>query len=359
MSATNLDASDLNLANLGGVINESVLQAIFDISNVELPYTQRAAVGSHDNQNHTWRMDKLAAPEIDGQLVDGQEVATGTANATKVGRRVGNHSEIRGLRVEVSTRAQKVDTIGYANEHAYQISRRNIELRRNVEATLLSNNASVIGTDAVAGQSAGLAAWLTTTDVDGNALATNNVILGALGVVGGWDVVDTDSLVAAAVPGTAAALTETNVRIVSESIYDQGGEARVAMMTPKVKTLFSAFLFTDAARIATQVNQEPGGSARERKAQGSVDLYISDFSALQLVPNRMQPIAGAVAESNLFILDFSMLEVSFLQGYNVMPLAKTDLSNNSFISVDYTHVVKNWDSCGYVGDIDESTAMVA
>lgn len=358
MSATNLDASDLHLTNLDGVINESVLQAIFDISNVELPFTQRAAMGTHDNQYTSWRMDKLNAPVITGQLVDGQVVTTET-NVTKVGRRVGNHSEIRGLRIEVSTRAQKVDTIGYANEHAYQISRRNIELRRNVEATLLSNNASVRGTDTVAGQSAGMAAWLTTFDVDGNAGATENVILGALGVVGGWDVLDTDQLVAAAVPGTATALTESNIRTVSESIYNNGGEARVAMMTPKVKTLFSAYLFTDAARIATMQNFEPGGSARERKAQGSVDLYISDFSALQLIPNRMQPIAGAADESNLFLFDFSMLELSFLQGYNVIPLTKDALSNNSFISVDYTLRVKNWDSSGYIGDIDESTAMVA
>ena len=357
MSAAKLDAHDLNSANLGGVINESVLQAIFDISNVELPFTLRAGVGSHTNQNHTWRMDSLAAPVIDGQLIDGQTVTTET-NATKIGRRVGNHSEIRGLRVETSTRAQRVDTIGYANEQAYQISRRNIELRRNVEATVLSNNASVIGTDAVAGQSAGMAAWLTTVGVDGVA-TTENVILGALGVVGGWDDTDTDSLVAAAVPGTATALTETNVRTVSKSIYDNGGEARVAMMTPQVKTLFSTYLFTDAARIATMQNHEPGGSARERKAQGSVDLYISDFSALQLVPNRMQPDSGTAAESNLFLFDFSMLEISFLQGYNVIPLAKTDLSNDSFISVDYTLVVKNWDSSGYVGDIDEATAMVA
>ena len=358
MSATNLDAHDLNIANLDGVINESVLQAIFDISNVELPFTQRSASGTHTNQYHSWRMDKLAAPVITGQLIDGQTVTT-EANATKVGRRVGNHSEIRGLRIEVSTRAQKVDTIGYANEHAYQLSRRNIELRRNVEASVLSNNASVIGTDVVAGQSAGMAAWLTTADVDGNAAANQNVILGALGAVGGWDDTSTDQLVAAATPGTATALTESNVRIVSESIYNNGGEARVAMMTPKVKTLFSAFLFTDAARIASMINDDPGGSSRERKAQGSVDLYISDFSALQLIPNRMQPIAGAADESNLFLFDFSMLEMSFLQGYNVIPLAKTDLSSDSFISVDYTLVVKNWESSGYIGDIDETTAMVA
>lgn len=358
MSATNLDASDLHLRNLDGVINESVLQAIFDISEVELPFTMRASSGSHDNQYHSWRVDKLAAPFIDGQLIDGQQV-TSEANATKVGRRIGNHSEIKGLRIEVSTRAQEVDTIGYANEHAYQLSRRNIELRRNTEASVLSNNGSTRGTDVVAGVSAGMAAWLTTADVDGNAAATNNVTRGVGGLDGGWDVLDTDSLVAPSTPGTAEALTETNVRIVSESIYDQGGEARVAMMTPKVKTLFSAYLFTDAARIASIINDDPGGSARERKAQGSVDLYISDFSALALVPNRMQPIAGGAAESNMFILDFSMLEMSFLQGYRVDPLAKTDLSNDSFISVDMMLVVKNWDSCGYVGDIDETAAMIA
>ncbi len=223
---------------------------------------------------------------------------------------------------------------------------------------MLSNNASVRGTSAAAGVSAGLAAWLTTVAVDGVG-TTANVILGALGVVGGWDDTDTDQLVAAAVPGTATALTESNVRTVSESIYDNGGEARVAMMTPKVKTLFSAYLFTDAARIATMTNDDPGGSARERKAQGSVDLYISDFSALQLIPNRLQPDSGTADESNLFILDFSMLEMSFLQGYKVEPLTKDALSTNSFISSDWTLVVKNWDSCGYVGDIDESTAMVA
>ena len=54
-----------------------------------------------------------------------------------------------------------------------------------------------------------------------------------------------------------------------------------------------------------------------------------------------------------------MLGKSFLQGYNVIPLAKTDLSSDSFISVDYTLVVKNWESSGYIGDIDETTAMVA
>ncbi len=93
MSATNLDASDLHLANLDGVINESVLQAIFDISNVELPFTQRAASGSHDNQYHSWRMDKLADPVIDGQLIKPRPIQAGKGF---VGRRVDGGEDPKG-----------------------------------------------------------------------------------------------------------------------------------------------------------------------------------------------------------------------------------------------------------------------
>ena len=124
MATTNLDAYDLSQINLDGVINEDVMQSIFDISPVPLEFTQRAGTSSHDNTYFSWRLDKLQDPVITGQRIDGQETATGTANDTKSGRRVGQHSEIRTKRVEVSTRAQEVDTIAYANELAYQISRR-------------------------------------------------------------------------------------------------------------------------------------------------------------------------------------------------------------------------------------------
>ena len=358
MSAANLDASDLNLANLGGVIHESVMNAIWDISKIPLPFTDRASTGSHDNQFTTWRMDKLQAAIIDGQRIDGQEVAAGTANDTQVGRRVGNHSEINTRRVDVSTRAQEVNTIGYANELSYQITRRQLELRRSVEAACLSNNASVIGTDAVAGVSAGLAAWITTTDVDGNALATNNVSYGALGAAGGWDDTDTDSLVASNTPGTARAVSEAGIRDVVQSIYEQGGEADTAITTPVVKRLISEYLFTSTAKVATIQNHEPGGSARERKAQGSIDLFITDFGAIALIPNRLY-LNETADVSNVFLLDFAFLEISFLEGYTTKPLAKTSLSDNRIMEVDWTLVVKNWDAIGSFNDVDETTAMVA
>jgi len=355
MSTTNLDAFDLKNINLDGLIFEDVMAKIWDISKIPLPFTDRAGSGTHSNQKFSWRVDKLQSAVTTGQLIDGQ-VVTSEANVTKNGRRIGTHSEIRGKRVEVSTRANEVNTIGFANSLAEQISRRQMELRRDVEATCMSNNGSVEGTDAVAGVTAGILAWLTNVDVDGNADA-GNVLREAGGADGGWDSVDTDSLVAASTPGTVpVAITETKIRDVVESIYLKGGEPNVLMTSPEVKRKISEYMFTDAARIATLVNQQPGGSAPERKAQGSVDLFISDFGALTLVPNRLLPDYDTDNHAAL-ILDFKYISLSFLQGYRVENLAKDALSSNRFMSVDWGLKIANWDALGAVVDIDPTAAM--
>ena len=357
MSSTNLDAFDLASANLDGVIHEDVMNSIFDVSRIPLPFTDRAGSSRHTNQYFSWRMDKLQDSAIDGQRIDGQDLGA-TANDTEVGRRVGNQSEIRTKRVEVSTRAQQVNTIGYANELAYQLSRRNQEARRDTESTSMSNNGSVEGTDTVAGVTAGLMAWITNVDVQGNAAATGNANRGALGANGGWDDTATDGLVAPSVAGTARALTETMIRDVAQSVYEQGAESDTLMTTPTVKRLISEYLFTSSARIATMINQQPGGSAEERKAQGSVDLFITDYGSLMLIPNRLQP-AFATDNDVVFILDFTYLSQSFLQGYTTKPLARTGLADDRDIEWDWGLRVTNWDAEGCIYDIDPALAMTA
>ena len=355
MSATNLDAFNLDQINLDGLIHEDVMAKIWDISKIPLPFTERAGSGSHTNQYFSWRLDKLQDSVIDGQLIDGQVVTT-EANTTKNGRRVGTHSEIIGKRVEVSTRANEVNTIGFANALAEQISRRQMELRRDVESTCLSNNGSLAGTDIAAGQTAGLAAWLTNVDVDGNADA-GNVHREAGGADGGWDDTDTDSLVAPSVPGTVpVAVTETGIRDVVQAIYEKGGEPNTLMTTPQVKRQISNYFFTTDAKVATIQNKDPGGSAEERFAQGSVSLFITDFGTLQLVPNRLQKPYDTDNHS-AYILDFKYLSLSFLQGYRVESLAKDALSSNRFMSVDWGLKVSNWDALGAVHDIDPAAAM--
>ena len=355
MSAANQDAYDLATVNLDGLIHEDVMDSIFNISQIPLPFTDAVGSGSHSNQYFSWTVDQLPTPVTTGQVVDGADISQ---NDTQAGARMGNHSEIRVKEVQVSTRAQEVNTIGFANALAYQVTRRQQDLRRDLEATALSNNASVQGTDVAPGVTAGLAAWLTGgVDVLGNAVAagSENVIRGVGGVDGGWYDTPTDSLVAASTPGTAVALTETNLRDVMENVYQKGGEPSVLMTTPAVKRLISEYLFTSSARIATNISQG-GAGASVREASGAFDVFLTDFGTLRLVPNRLQP-AYDTDNDYVFILDPAYLEMSYLQGYRVEPLAKTGLSDKRVMSVDWGLCVKNFDACGGVADVDPTLAM--
>ena len=353
MSADNLDASNLHLVSEDGLIREDVMNKIWDISKIPLVGTDMFGSSSHDNQFFEWTVDRLGDAVTDGQLIDGQVM---TGDDSKTGRRMGNHSEIRGKVVQVSTRANQVNTIGFANALAYQVTERQKELRRDVEATIWANNASVRGTSAAAGVSAGLAAWLVNdTDIEGNA-TTGNVFRATGGADGGWDDTVTDSLVAASTPGTSAeAGTETKIRDVVQAVYEKGGNPSSACTTPAVKRLFSEYLFSSSARIASLI-ADGGGAATEREGSGSVDVFLTDFGTLQLVPNRLQP-AYDTGNDIMFILDPSLISMSYLQGYRVEPLAKVGLSEIRQMTVDWSLCVKNWDGLGAVCDIDPALAF--
>lgn len=352
MSTTNQDAYDLASANLNGVIHESVMNQIFDVSRIPLPFTDMIGTTTHSNPYHSWRTDKLSAADTTNAVIDGADAG---ADESVTGRRIGNHSTISTKQVFVSHRANAVDTIGYANELAYQVTRRQQELRRDVEAQLLANQASVEATSSVAGRSAGLPAWLTTVGIDGTATTENvDAQNGATGD-GGWDDTAGNGLVAARTPGTTRALTETMLRDTVQSVYEQGGEVSVAMTTPAVKRKISEYLFSSSARIATPV-ADGGGEASMREASGAVSVFLTDFGTLQLVANRLQP-AYDTDNDAVYLIDPNMLEVSYLEGYRVDPLAKNGLSDRRIMSVDWSLVCRNWDGLGAVFDIDPTAAM--
>ncbi len=118
MSAANLDAYNLAQVPLDGLIKESVLKAIYDISKIPLPLTDMIQSGSHGNAYHSWTLDELAPPVTDNAAIDGQDM---TGNDSRTGSRVGNQSQTSTKIVQVSTRAIESDTIGRSNELSYQL----------------------------------------------------------------------------------------------------------------------------------------------------------------------------------------------------------------------------------------------
>ena len=145
----NLDAADLAAVASGGLINESLMQRIWEISRIPLPLSDRVSSDDTKNDTHAWTQDVLAVPDLTNALIDGQD--TDAINDTSTGDRVQNFHQISAKVVQVSSRADASDTVGKAEELAYQVMMRQRELRRDREAIALTQQASLKDTGAAAG----------------------------------------------------------------------------------------------------------------------------------------------------------------------------------------------------------------
>jgi len=345
MAAADLDAANLSAVAYGGLINEDVMQQIWDISRIPLPFTDLAGTDTHSNAYYEWTQDTLADPVSNNFQIDGAVI---TDDDTGTGSRVGNHSGISTKRVSISTRARESDTIGRSDELSYQVMMRQQELRRDVEAAALENNASVAstGVGGVAGEVGGLPSWLN----------TNSVTAGSGFTAGGYDT--STGLTVAATMGTAGALAESDVRDAAENCYNEGGSPTVFMCVPSVARKFSEYLFTSSARVAT-LTSETGQGSDAATAKGSVNVFVTDFGVvLEIVPNRIQR-NYTTDESAAFLIDPAHVRISYLYGYRVEPLAKTGLADIRLMSVDWTLVVTTEKAHAMIGSIDNTAAVTA
>ncbi|NDB65709.1 MAG: hypothetical protein EB168_08590, partial [Euryarchaeota archaeon] len=289
MATTNIDGYDLKGIETGGFINEDVMQKIWDVSKIPLPFTDMVGSNRHKNSYFEWVKDKLREPNVNNAEVDGADAANFVA---ETGERVGNHSQISVECIATSHRADASDTIGYAKQLAYELTKGQQNVRRDVEAIALFNQASDPGTSTAPGKTGGLPSWIETTVINGTA--------------GGYD--HGTGKTVAATPGTAAALSFQDVKDAVMGVYKQGAESTTLMSSPEVISALSTYLFGNDARIAN-LHADQGKSSEKATALGSVNVVVTDFGTLRLVSNRLQP-KDANDTDFVFILDPEFLSLS-------------------------------------------------
>lgn len=335
-TAQYLSSADLKAVDDGGLIREDVMDRIWDISKIPLPFTDLVGSDTCDNAYFEWTTDKLADPEIGGWVVDG---ADSDQNDSATGTRMGNHCGILSKEVQVTGRARASDTIGRGDELSYQVMKRQQELRRNVEANALGIQGSQEDDgDATPGIPAGLAAMVTQFDTGS----------GATG--GGF----ASKVWTEVTPGTATPLTETMVRDGLQAAYEDGADPSVLMSVPGVIRKLSEYMFTSSSRIATLTRETVGVSnGGAATAVGSVNVFITDFGqTVTFKDNRIQRTYAGGANAALFLLDPAYVSMTFLRGYRVMPLAKTGDADKRQMLVDWSLRVGNPDAHRVLLDID-------
>jgi hypothetical protein len=332
-----------------GLIHEDVMEKISMIDPIDLPYQDMAGAGERcQNFYKSWVQEGLASPDLTNARIDGEDAG---AAGTYTEQRIGNHVQLSDKIVKVSTGAQLVDTIGYSNRLVHELMIRQKELKRDMEAILVSNQASVEATDSVAGKTAGCGAMFTTAA---------NIINGT---TGGFSA----GIFSAPTPGAGRALTETDIRDASQAAYLAGGNPTKLMSTPAMIRKISEYLFTASARIAT-LTSDVGGSTRQGKygkqgvtAVGAVNIFVSDFDTLELIPNRMQQTYTVTATAcvNVYLFDPDYWDVSYLQGIRTEPMAKTGTSDVRQMTVYYMNIARQSKSSAIVMGINPALAVTA
>ena len=300
-------------------IREDLQDVIYSISPTETPFMSSAAREQVKNTFHEWQTDALAAAVTNNAVIEGDDATLDAASATS---RIGNYTQIMDKTVVITGTQESVDKAGRASELAYQIAKKSKELKRDIESTLLTNQARAAGNSSTARTFGSIGAWIATNDNlagDGTSPTANN----------GSD---------ARNDGTQRALTEDMLKEVIKNVWNAGGNPSVVMVGPFNKQKISGFT---------------GGSTRfdaseDKTLYTSIDVYSSDFGDLEVVPNRFS------RDRDALVLDMDYWSVGFLRDFTMHELSKTGDAEKRQLLVELTLISRNEAASGGVFDLTTS-----
>ena len=273
---------------------EDLANFISMITRDETPFMSSIGKTKATAIYHEWQTDSLQPPG-NSRIGEGQDYLdpgiTAAQNPTvgsdfnQVGphrSRLGNYTQINGKTIAVSGTRRAVDQAGVADEYAYQLKKRGTEMRRDIEMDLIAtgNVSNAAGTSGNPGARTmgGYQSFINdakTVAYAGTGGSTSGGAADGTGVV---------TLAAASARGS---LSLSDIDQTMQNIYEEGGKATKIMLSPKLRRDFSDLMVTDSG---VRRNIDMDGKLRQ-----SVDIYMSDFGDLMVVPNYIMGLGSAGA----------------------------------------------------------------
>jgi len=195
-------------------------------------------------------------------------------------------------------------------------------MKNDMETALLANKIKVTGSASVARELAGLESWL-----------SSNTDLGATGTAGSLGTT-------ARVAGTPRAFAESQLKAVLASCWDNGGDPDTIMVGSTIKQAMSGIVNGGSAGAAQRVVD--GNAATVHTA---IDIYVSDFGSLAVVPNRFQ------VQDSMLVLQMDMFAMASITDFTETPLAKVGDSDKVLLVSEYTLESRNEAASGIVADL--------
>lgn len=299
---------------------EDLSNIIYRIDPTDTPFMSGIARETATAVNHEWQTQALAAASTSNYQLEGDDIVADAVTATV---RLGNICQISRKSAQVSGTQQAVIHAGRGNELDYQVMLKGLELKRDMETTLVgTNQAKVTGADATPRKTASILSWIKSNTSKGTA--------GGAADPSAADGTGTRT------DGTQIAFTESRLKTVLSSQWTNGGKPNVIFTGAFNKQIFSTFTGRSS----------PIEQASSKKIVASVDAYESDFGKLKVVANRFQRARDVLS------LEMDKWAMATLKGRNMLsvPLARTGDSERRAVVAEYALVARNEKASGGVFD---------
>jgi len=283
-------------------IREDLSNIIYNISPEETPFMSNIGKSSCDNTYFEWQTDSLASASTSNRVAEGDDAS---ALAVAEPTRRGNYTQISTKAIQTSGTAEAVDFAGRKSTEAYQMAKRAKELKLDMEAMLLTNNGMVAGSSGTARETGSVGAWIQSNLENGTAAASS-----AFGTT-------------PPTAGTDKAVVESDIKDLMKKCWDAGASPSVIMVDGALKQKIST-LSQSVSELRTSANDQSPAYV-----VAAVDIYVSDFGNLQIVPNRHMPA------KTCYFLDYEYWDIAYLRPFNTFDLARTGDSMAKQLVVEY------------------------
>lgn len=295
---------------------EQLMNNIWNVSVSETPFVKLIGKESVDGVFVEWSTDTYAAAAAN-KVEQGNQ---STINAVTPTTRLGNRTQISEKTFGVTGTQEKVEKAGGKSERAYQLAKKMVELKKDIEFGCLQNTTSITAAAGVAPQARGLPGFM-----------DSNTSLGATGVAAN-PVTNT-----AATDGTQRAFTETLMKGVLQQMFDNGADidATYILLPSTQRTVFDTFL-AGTTRF---------DKAEDKALTATLEIYIGPFGRVRTVNARH------MRQREVFIVNPEFLALGMLRNMQETPLAKIGDTQNVLVNCEWTLINKNTRAHGVIADL--------
>lgn len=252
---------------------------------------------------HEWQTQGLTAPAINSQI-EGNVITIGPA---KNRSRIANYMNISSKSFAVSGTERAVNIAGVQDDYDEQRLLKALELKRDMEITLLANQGYQAGGTTTARICAGLPAYITNWDAG----------VTQYSIASGDGVTPWNFAAITASTGSARALSLSILNTATYNAAIKGGQPNMLLLSAYQKKAFSQLALTGtsgAVQLRYNMPDEMSG-----KLISAVEMWQSDYGGIQVVPDIQMDLDPGVSGNTTdkflaFILDTRYLACVYLTG---------------------------------------------